>query len=639
MIYDGDCNFCKFWITRWQQSTAGKVDYLPSQDPQVPRRFPGLTAEMFATAVQFIETDGRVYSGAEAVFRSLIYSPAWSWLLGLYKFSNIFARATEWAYHLVAKRRETFSFLTRLLWGRDGALPKYHLVRRLFLAFLGLIYLSAFVSLGTQLDGLVGGNGILPAKNFMAGVRQHVEQNHIGLDRYHMVPTLCWFSASDGFLHFLCAAGAVLALVLISGLAPAPCLFLLWLIYLSLSVVCRDFLSFQWDTLLLETGFLAIFLAPLQLWPRRATTPPPSRVALWLLRWLLFRLMFESGMVKLASGDPAWRHLTALTFHYETQPLPTWIGWYAHQLPAAVHRVCAVLMFAIELVVPFFILLPRRVRFLACALFVLLQAVILLTGNYCFFNFLAIALCLLLLDDAFLQKFLPVKFFKKFSRRALPTAPPQETSTLAAPLENISVPPAPQPAPAPRKLRWSDWITVPLAAVILLVTVPEVLELVSPRPWPALNYLVYQWVSPFRSINSYGLFAVMTTERLEIIVEGSDDGLTWLPYEFKYKPGDPQRRPQFVAPHQPRLDWQMWFAALGTVRENRWFANFCVKLLEGSPPVLALLEKNPFPQKPPRHIRAQLYQYHFTTPAERRATGAWWRRDLKAEYIPSVSLK
>ena len=275
-------------------------------------RFPEVPRGQFETAVQLVETDGHVYGGAEAVFRALAQNPHEEWLLHWYEHSPVFARATEWGYRRVARNRGFFSALTRLAWGRHLDPPTHNLVRWVFLRSLGVIYLIAFVSLWVQIIGLVGRNGILPADSAMAAMRRAADAQHLGLDRYHLVPTLCWFNATDGFLKFQCAAGTTLAVLLIVGIAPAPCLFLLWLIYLSLSTVCRDFLGFQWDILLLETGFLAIFLAPLQLWPRLSRAAPPSRLVLWLLRWLLFKLMFQSGCVKLLSGDPAWRNLTAL---------------------------------------------------------------------------------------------------------------------------------------------------------------------------------------------------------------------------------------------------------------------------------------------------------------------------------------
>ncbi|MBI3849364.1 MAG: lipase maturation factor family protein [Verrucomicrobia bacterium] len=616
MIFDGDCRFCRFWINRWRQTTGDRVDYLPFQDPQVPARFPELAREQFEEAVQLIETDGRVYGGADAVFRSLAYNLCTRWPLWLFQKIPGVAPITECSYRFVAKHRTVFSALTRLAWGNEIELPTHRLVRWVFLRLLGVIYLIAFVSLWTQISGLIGHQGILPAAQMMEAAEKYFDQQDVGLNRFHLLPTLCWMSASDGFLHFLCATGTVLAVVLIIGIAPAPCLFLLWLVYLSLSVVCRDFLGFQWDILLLETGFLAIFCAPLQLWPGLKREAPQSRIVLWLLRWLLFRLMFESGCVKLFSGDVLWRNLTALTVHYETQPLPTWIGWYAHQLPLWAQKSSAVIMFVIELAVPFLIFAPRRLRLFGCVVLIGFQLLIAATGNYTFFNLLTIALCLLLLDDVALRRMTPRRWRPRFS--ALNSQP----STLNS------------------FLRWPRWVVAPLAAVILLITLMQLLSMLRPKmAWPSPIAYVANWLAPFRSVNTYGLFAIMTGSRLEIVIEGSNDGKNWLPYEFKYKPGDPKRRPVFVAPHQPRLDWQMWFAALSRYRDNPWFINLCLRLLEGSPNVLALLEKNPFPNAPPRFIRAEFYDYRFTDFATRQATGLWWKRERKGEYFPAISLR
>ena len=626
MIYDGDCNFCTLWIHRWQQTTGDHLDYLPFQDQSVAARFPEVPRGQFETAVQLVEPDGCVYGGAEAVFRALALNPHEGWLQDWYEHSPVFAHTSEWGYRLVAGHRRFFSALTRLAWGRQLDPPTHNLVRWAFLRSLGIIYLIALVSLWVQILGLVGTDGILPADSAMGSMRLSADAQRLGLDRYHLAPTLCWFKATDGFLSSQCAAGATLAVLLILGFAPAPCLFLLWLIYLSLATVCREFLGFQWDNLLLETGFLAIFLAPLQLWPRSPRAAPPSRLVLWLLRWLLFKLMFQSGCVKLLSGDPAWHNLTALTFHYETQPLPTWIGWYAHQLPVWAQKASAAAMFGIELFIPFLIFAPRRPRQFACLVLVLFQGLIFLTGNYCFFNLLTIVLCLLLLDDAALRKLLPPRL-----RNSLPLARLQQRGTNS---------PSLAPRPSPLNLRkWPVQITVPIACIAVATALMQFSGMFRvPMPWPRPMLAVYAWLAPFRTFNSYGLFAVMTTSRPEIIIEGSNDGVVWLPYEFKYKPGDVKRRPAFVAPHQPRLDWQMWFAALGDYRHNPWLVNFCQRLLEGSGPVLRLLEHNPFPHAPPRYMRAVVYDYHFTDFATRRQTGAWWRRQERGLYLAPLSL-
>jgi len=610
MVFDGDCNFCTLWIRRWQQMTGDAVDYLPAQDSRVPAQFPEIPREQFDTAVQLIETDGVVYSGAEAVFRALAHNPNRQWPLRCYEKSAPFTNITEWAYRLVAENRKLFSLVTRWFWGRHVEKPEYILTRWIFLRALGVIYLVAFASLWTQISGLIGHDGILPTDQFMTAVGQKCDANGIGIERYHLLPTLCWFSASDRFLNFQCAAGSVLAVLLIVGIAPVPCLALLWLLYLSLATVGRDFLGFQWDNLLLEAGFLAIFFAPLQLLPRPSREAPPSRAVLCLLRLLLFKLMFSSGCVKLLSGDPTWRNLTALTFHYYTQPLPTWIAWYAHELPLWFQTFSCFGMFCIELGAPWLIFTPRRIRFFGGAAIAFFQVLILLTGNYTFFNWLTLALCLLLLDDFVLRQLVPSKLCGLFNLN------PQLST-----------------------FNFRRAITVPLTILVAILYLFQVGLTLGLRPgWLYPVAVADGWLQPFRTFSGYGLFAVMTTDRREIIVEGSNDGVNWLPYEFKYKPGEVNRRPAFVAPHQPRVDWQMWFAALGDYRQNPWFINFCERLLQGSPDVLALLDKNPFPDKPPRYIRAEFYDYHFTNFAERRATGAWWQRELIGEYLPPISL-
>lgn len=613
MIFDGDCRFCALWIRRWHVMTGDCVDYVPAQDASIGERFPEIPREQFDTAVQLILPDGAVISAAEAVFRSLACNPHEAWVLDLYEHSPVFRRISEFGYGFVARHRMFFSIVTRLLWGQHVEPPQQQIVRWVFLRGLAVIYLIAFVSLWAQMGGLIGSNGIQPAQATMQSAKRMFPER-MGLERLHRFPTLCWFSASDRFLNLQCAAGAVAAGLLLFGIAPAPCLFLLWAIYLSLSTVAGVFLGYQWDALLLEAGFLAIFFAPLQWLPRHPSSEAPaSRLVLWLLRFLLFRLMFESGLVKLLSHDPSWKNLTALTFHYETQPLPTWIGWYAFQAPVWFQKFSCAAMFGIELVLPFFIFLPRKPRQIACGAFVALEILIFLTGNYGFFNLLTILLCIPLLDDAALRVLIPARL------RGLPFL-----------TGRVSL--------RPRR-RWPAVLWFPLAGAVLCASYQHFFGFAGIRmPGPSPVFAAYEWVAPFRSFNSYGLFAVMTTTRPEIVVEGSDDGETWRAYEFKYKPGALDRRPRFVEPHQPRLDWQMWFAALGSVRQSPWFENFCVRLLQGSPEVLSLLKTNPFPGAPPRYVRAVVYEYHFTDRTTRRETGNWWRRDLKGIYLPAVSL-
>ena len=583
LIFDGDCTFCRLWIGLWKQLTGDRLAYAPYQE--VAAQFPQIGLENFQRAVQLILPDGQVLSAAHAVFRSLAFLPKYAWMLWAYHHVSGFAPISEWIYRRVAAHRSFFYRVTVFFWGKHLEPAGYEIATRWFLRSLGLIYLIAFLSLEVQITGLIGSHGILPVSRFLAAV-----QSGQGGEAWLRVPTVFWLGSSNALLRLVCVAGAIAATAVIIGVARRAALLVAFALYLSLVSIGQAFLSFQWDFLLLEAGFLAIFLLPV--FPR-----------VWLLRWLLFRLMFLSGVAKLLSGDPTWRNLTALEFHYETQPLPTVFGWYFHHLPADFQKASAVFMFFVELVVPFLLFAPRRIRFFAGALTVALQAIIFLTGNYTFFNLLAVALCLSLFDDALLRRFTRLK------RIALRASPGIQRA-----------------------------VTILLVSFIVLASCFQLMETLSlPVPRPAASAL--GWMAPFGIVNTYGLFAVMTTSRPEIIVEGSNDAQSWLEYGFQYKPGDLKRAPRWVQPHQPRLDWQMWFAALGSYQGQPWFVNFMVRLLEGSPEVLALLATNPFPSSPPQYVRARLYDYKFTSLAQQRSSGNWWRRELQGEYFPVVSLK
>lgn len=496
----------------------------------------------------------------------------------------------------------------------------YVLTRWVFLRLLGGVYLCAFASLWPQLPGLIGHNGILPASEWLAAVRETT-----GRERYWQFPTLFWLRADDRALRAVCGAGIAAALLVIVDLLPGPALLLLWLSYLSLVTVSQEFLAYQWDALLLEAGFLAIFWAPWRLRPGLSRASLPSGLLLWLYRWLLFRLMFSSGYVKLASGDRAWRERVALAHHYETQPLPTPIAWYMHQLPRWYHRWETAATLALELIVPFGALGPRPLRLMTALLTTALMAAIQLTGNYGFFNLLTAALCVPLLDDACVTRAMPVAYRERLSA-AIARCPASRSARL---------------------------VHLPLAALILGLSSVSVQLMVARRSSARLSaHWPYPWLSalqqririvagrllPFHLVNSYGLFAVMTTTRPEIVIEGSNDGATWRPFVFRYKPGDVRRPPRWNAPHQPRLDWQMWFAALRGPWGPPWFARLMARLLEGAPEVARLLESQPFPDAPPRYVRALLYAYHFTDAATRQTTGAWWRRELLGLYFPPSSL-
>lgn len=476
-------------------------------------------------------------------------------------------------------------------------MPATHVaVRRLYLKLLAVVYFLAFASLLVQIGGLIGADGILPMRQWLAGVHAQT-----GAERYLLVPTLCWLAESDVMLYALCVLGLVMSALVFVEWVIVPALALAWVAYLSIVTVGQDFLSFQWDALLLEAGFLSIFLAPPGVGPAARLQPTPA-IPLWLMRWLTFRLMFSSGVVKLLSGDASWRGLTALTVHYETQPIPNAIAWYVHQLPAWSHIVATVQMFMVELAVPFliFVYTKPKLRLLAAVLLAGLQLVIAATGNYGFFNLLSAALCVLLVDDAQIPA--------RWRSKVVEGGP-----------------------------RWPRPVLMGLAILIgflSLVQVAATLRMARglPRPLVAL----YSWTAPLRIVNGYGLFAVMTTTRPEIVVEGSEDGERWLTYEFRYKPGDPRRAPPQVAPHMPRLDWQMWFAALDRWDESGWFAAFEGALLEGRPAVLKLLAHDPFDGRRPRYVRARLYLYRFSRAPEAKE-GAWWVREELGPYGPTLS--
>jgi predicted DCC family thiol-disulfide oxidoreductase YuxK/uncharacterized membrane protein YphA (DoxX/SURF4 family) len=605
LVFDGDCHFCRRWVERFRRITGDATDYLAYQDPSIAAKYPEISEEEFSTAVHLILPDGTYCSGAEAAFRALSEAGKEKWLYSLYRSYDFVENISETIYEEVALHRSFFSSIDRVYSGPGVEPLNYIRVRFLFLRGLALIYLVAFMSLAGQIQGLSGSHGIVPAQPIIDSLKVQFSASHVGLERFHLVPTLCWFSASDQSLNWQCWGGVALSVLLLFGIAPAPVLFLLWILYLSLSSVCSPFLNFQWDLLLLETGFLAIFFAPLQLFERPSRQSPPSAMVLWLLRWLMFRLMLESGCVKLLSGDVSWTHFTALRMHYETQPLPTWIGWYAHQLPAGFQTFSVIVMFFIELVVPVFIIAGRRARIAAAIIFAAFQILILLTGNYTFFNYLTILLCVPLLDD-----------------ESLPW--PRKS---AAPDGVVKCP------------RWRRAILLPISAAVVVCTFMLLLAtLWVPQKWPSPIVALFGWVEPLRSFNHYGLFSVMTQTRPEIIIEGSNDGARWEAYQFKYKPGDLKERPKFVAPYQPRLDWQMWFAALGGPQSNPWIINFEARLLQNAPEVTNLLAKNPFANTPPKYIRAELYEYHFTDMATRRATGEWWKREYKGPFLPPISL-
>ncbi|PIQ83110.1 MAG: hypothetical protein COV76_00150 [Candidatus Omnitrophica bacterium CG11_big_fil_rev_8_21_14_0_20_64_10] len=607
LIYDGDCGFCRFWAARWREGIGGRIDVVSYQE--AARRFPQIPIERFRRSVQFIDRAGLCVEGAEAVFRALAQRPGGGGWFFLYRRLPGFAPVSEGIYRLVAANRPLFSALTRLYLNLSGESAPFVLTRSLFLKGLAGIYALAFGSFALQARGLIGSDGILPLGTTLAAVRQAY-----GVSAFWRAPTLFWLGHSDLLLQGVCWGGAALAAWTVVATPTARKMLFLWSGYLSLVSVGWDFMSFQWDALLLESGFLTIFLAPFAAAPQEAMRTPVPRLLVWLGRWLLFRLVFFSGLVKLAGGDPSWSGLTALTVYYQTQPLPTEVGWWVHHLPAAFHRLSALAMFAVELAVPWLIFAPKRPRLAAFWILIGFQFLIALTGNYGFFNLLTVLLGCFLLDDACwpegwrreaeLLQALPSSRFTRWPHDFLKL---REYRSVRRP-PDLGAP------------GWPGWGVASVGAALLALS-------------------LFPTAAPFRIVNRYGLFAVMTVRRPEIVVEGSMDGERWRPYRFRWKPGDLDGRPRFNAPHQPRLDWQMWFAALSRPEHELWFQRFLIKLLEGSPDVLRLLRENPFPAGPPVWVRATLYEYRFTDPAELKKNGNWWKRKRIGPYVKPIRLK
>jgi len=503
-----------------------------------------------------------------------------------------------------------FSAIPRRLFGPDFDPPGYLAARWLFLRALGLIFFSAFYSLAYQIRGLIGPNGILPARDYLVQVA-----SVLGNARFWYAPTVFWWSASDRFLLGVVVAGMAASLLLTLNLWPRGMLAICLVAFLSFIAAAQDFASYQSDGMLLEGGFISLFFAPSGWRPRWGASEPPSRASRYLLIWLMFRIYFESGIAKILGHDPEWRDFTAMDQYYQNGPLPTWIAWYAHQLPHWFHAATAVLTLALELVLIFAIFLPRRSRIVLFFVITAWQIGIILTSNYAFLNYIVLALGFLLLDDQFLARFFP---------RSLR---PADVSSTGA---QVTEPPAAQGWPSHLRLGvqaiFLTWIFYATLAILLLMLIPT-----APLPAGPVRAL-----EPFRIANEFGLFAVMTRARYEIEFQGSRDGQTWTPYPFQYKPQDVHAPPRIYAPYQPRFDWNLWFASLGNWRQYPWVVQVEERLLTGEPDVLALFGKDPFPGHPPEQIRVVLWQYWFTGWSEKRDQGLWWRREQIGLYAPTL---
>jgi len=448
--------------------------------------------------------------------------------------------------------------------------------RWFFLRALGLIFFSAFYSLWFQIHGLIGEHGILPVTDYLPAAKRA-----IGAKAYWYIPSLLWIHPSDLALTILIVIGTLASITLVIGVFPRTSIAIAMLCFLSFVSAAQDFSSYQSDGMLLEAAFLSLFLG--------RKDQRPSYAAIFLLRWEWFRIYFESGVVKILSGEEQWRTLTAMDKYYENGPLPTFLGWHVQQLPHSFHAATAAITLIVELLIVWLMFAPsRRVRIGLFAVTSLLQIGIILTANYAFLNYLVLVLGFLLVEDG-RPRLSEVELDRRGRLSSIGTA---------------------------------VVLTTHLVTTTAMFFIPS---------FPTAELL-----SPTRIVNNYGLFAIMTRERYEIEFQGTRDGTTWIAYPFRYKPQNPNEAPRIYAPYQPRFEWNLWFASLSNVSENAWVINTEERLLENSPAVLRLFRSNPFRDKPPVAVRAMLWQYWFTTREGRAKTGAWWNRRLIGEYAPQM---
>jgi Lipase maturation factor/DCC1-like thiol-disulfide oxidoreductase len=589
LVFDGDCGFCRYTVDYARALTGDRVEYRPYQE--VFEEYPDLTRSNFEASI-WLFGDGSRRHGADAAYRALAIGGrrqlAWA-----YQHIPGFAALSEWAYSFVSRHRRAFHRISRILVGRELKPARFVATAELGARLIGFTFLLAFWSYAVQVLGLNGSDGILPVHDLLRLAREQ-----LGTSAYWRIPSLFWIDDSDITLQAACWAGVVCGALATLGFMVRSNLAICFVLYLSLQETVRDFMSFQWDIMLLECGFIGILVVG------------GRPIAIWLARLTVFRFMFMGGMVKLLSGDPSWRNLTALDWHFYTQPLPNLLSWYLQNSPEWIHHFLAGGTLVVELGLPVLIFLPRRPRQIAAFAFIVLQLTIAATGNYNFFNMLTIVMCLFLFDDQAFLGVLPGRLFAWLAARR----------------------------PAHRAKAGTAAIGT-LCAVLIVCGAGLTFSRATLRPYPSFIRPIFALAENFRLVGGYGPFATMTKQRDEIVIEGTADGSSWLAYELPYKPQALDRPPMQVAPHQPRVDWQMWFAALSNFRSETWFQSMAVRLLEGSDDVEALFSVNPFPDQPPLAIRARLYRYRFTTPDERAQTGDWWVREYRGDYMPRLQLR
>ena len=474
------------------------------------------------------------------------------------------------------------------MWTDIADAKTYWITRIVFQRGLGLTCLIAFLCALNQYRPLVGERGLLPVPIFVRQVP------------FKESPSLFFWLPKDGAFAAAAWAGIVLSCLVLTGVTERYGSWLvmavwaaIYVLYLSFVNVGQTFYSFGWESILLEACFFSMFLG--------SNKTVPQQIPMWLMRWLLFRIMLGAGLIKLR-GDPCWHNLTCLNWHFETQPMPNPLSWYYHWMPEWWHKAGVMFNHFSELIVPFGYFLPQPIATIAGLITIAFQLFIMSSGNLSWLNFLTIILAIPTLDDKFLRHLVPLK------------------------VPVMVHPPRPE-----------IFVQIGVAVLIVILSVPVITNMISARQMMNFNF------NPLHLVGTYGAFGSVTRPRYEVIVQGTDDNVVtaatkWRNYEFKGKPGDPARLPPQVAPYHLRLDWLMWFAAMSSYENYPWFVNFIAKLLEGDKPVLSLLYKNPFPDKPPRYVRALLFEYHFTTPDERRKTHAWWKTTPVGSYFPAVSL-
>lgn len=479
----------------------------------------------------------------------------------------------------------------------------YRHTRFWILRLLGLVYATAFLILIQQLEPLIGSHGLLPAADFLDRVRAAGSASGSTWTAVTHLPTLFWVGCSDTVLMATAWLGFALSLLALFGVSNAVLQLALWAMYLSFVQVGQLFYGYGWETQLAETGFLAIFLCPLLGWRPWPDSEPP-RVVIWLFRWLIIRIMLGAGAIKLR-GDPCWRDLTCLAYHYQTQPIPNPLSLWLNAMPMGFHKAGVLFNYLVEMVAPFLVLGPRRARHAAGVLFVVFQATLIASGNLSFLNWLTMVPALACFDDSFWEKLSPGRWRRYTVARQRAAARPSQMA--------------------------AAWL---VAALVAVLSVQPVLNLLSPRQIMNTSF------DPLRLVNTYGAFGSVGRVRNEIVIEGTRDetvgpGTRWQEYEFPCKPGDVMRRPCVISPYHYRLDWQIWFAAMSTIDRQPWLIHMAAKLLDADPGIRSLLARDPFGDRPPRYIRMQLYRYEFTRPGEK--TSAWWRRSLLREYLRPIS--